>query len=280
MKKAFLLILLFVSITAYSQDKKAKKYFDKACKAYNKKDYKTADSLFLLSAKLYPDKATYLNLALTKEKLGEHCISCYYLITALKYGDNNALELYKKNCQKNDTTIYQKVKEKNVSYFYIKSEEQCTKKKSFTICKKFVGNSFVYSFVILSNDSFSYKENDFLTPDFEIEKVPQENIAYILSDKMPSFPDGENARLNFIIDNIRYPLDAKEANIQGTVYVTFIVEADGSITNIDLLRGIGGGCDEEAIKVVKMMPNWIPGKVDGKNVRFKFNMPIKFTLNH
>jgi len=61
--------------------------------------------------------------------------------------------------------------------------------------------------------------------------------------------------------------------------VTFIVETDGSISSVEVLRGIGGGCDEEAVRVIKSMPNWIPGKQGGVAVRVKFNLPVKFTLN-
>jgi len=71
---------------------------------------------------------------------------------------------------------------------------------------------------------------------------------------------------------------ARESGIEGTVYVTFVVEKDGSITDVRVLRGIGGGCDKEAIRVVKEMPKWDPGKQRGKPVRVQFNMPIRFTL--
>ena len=72
---------------------------------------------------------------------------------------------------------------------------------------------------------------------------------------------------------------AKEKGIQGTVYVTFVVDTDGSITDVRVLRGIGGGCDEEAVRVVQLMPKWKPGYQDGKPVRVQFNMPLRFTLN-
>lgn len=99
---------------------------------------------------------------------------------------------------------------------------------------------------------------------------------FTIVEEMPAFPDGEYT--SFVANNIVYPVMARESNIQGTVYVTFVVEADGSITDVKIIRGIGGGCDEEAIRVVKMMPKWIPGKQSGKNVRVQFNLPIKFTL--
>ena len=71
---------------------------------------------------------------------------------------------------------------------------------------------------------------------------------------------------------------ARESGIQGTVYVTFVVEPSGNVSDVRVLRGIGGGCDEEAIRVIQSMPKWTPGKQRGKSVRVQFNMPIKFTL--
>ena len=71
---------------------------------------------------------------------------------------------------------------------------------------------------------------------------------------------------------------AKESGIQGTVYMSFVVEKDGHITDVKVVRGIGGGCDEEAVRVIKSMPNWKPGKQRGRSVRVQFSMPIKFTL--
>ena len=72
---------------------------------------------------------------------------------------------------------------------------------------------------------------------------------------------------------------ARESGIEGTVFVTFVIERDGSVTDVKILRGIGGGCDEEALRVVRNMPKCEPGKQRGKPVRVQFNMPIKFTLS-
>ncbi|MEN8225218.1 MAG: energy transducer TonB, partial [Bacteroidota bacterium] len=82
----------------------------------------------------------------------------------------------------------------------------------------------------------------------------------------------------YLGNNIKYPVMAKESGIQGKVYVTFVVETDGSITDVKVLRGIGGGCDEEAIRVVSTMPKWKPGKQRGKPVRVQYNLPVRFTL--
>jgi len=97
-------------------------------------------------------------------------------------------------------------------------------------------------------------------------------------EKQPSFPGGDEARIAFMVQNIQYPEQAKKNGIQGKVFITFVVEADGSITNVKVLRGIGGGCDEEAVRVIKLMPKWNPGTEKGQPVRVQFNLPIKFTL--
>ncbi|NLH53637.1 MAG: energy transducer TonB [Bacteroidales bacterium] len=110
------------------------------------------------------------------------------------------------------------------------------------------------------------------------EEVIEEQEIFQVVESMPEFPGGEEARIAFLRDNIKYPQMARESGIQGTVYVTFVVETDGRVTAVRVLRGIGGGCDEEAVRVVKAMPRWIPGKQRGKPVRVQFTMPIKFTL--
>lgn len=107
----------------------------------------------------------------------------------------------------------------------------------------------------------------------------EEHEIFQVVENAPSFPGGEAARMTFLQNNIRYPQMARESGIQGTVYVTFVIERDGSVTDVKILRGIGGGCDEEAIRVVRNMPKWEPGKQRGKPVRVQFNMPIKFTLS-
>ena len=102
----------------------------------------------------------------------------------------------------------------------------------------------------------------------------------VLAEEDPEFPGGIEALYKFLQDNIQYPQLALENGIEGKVYVTFVVEEDGSITNPRLLRDIGGGCGQEAIRVVKMMPKWTPGKLQGKPVRVQFNLPVSFSQSN
>ncbi len=115
------------------------------------------------------------------------------------------------------------------------------------------------------------------TPPVEDEDVQQQQIFVVVED-MPHFPGGEAALMNYLAKHIQYPDLAKESGIQGRVFIHFVVEPDGTIDHVKVLRGIGGGCDQEAVRVVKSMPKWVPGKQRGKPVRVSFNLPVKFTL--
>ena len=110
-----------------------------------------------------------------------------------------------------------------------------------------------------------------------VEEVEEEQIFTIV-EEMPTFPGGEAELFKYLGKNIRYPQMATDAGISGVVYVTFVVGKDGKITDVKVLRGIGGGCDEEAVRVVKSMPAWKPGKQRGKAVTVQYNLPIRFTL--
>lgn len=112
----------------------------------------------------------------------------------------------------------------------------------------------------------------------EPEPVIIDDTPVFIAEEMPSFPGGYASMMKFISQNIKYPMLAKEANISGTVYIGFVIEKDGTISNIVLLREIGGGCDEEAIRVVSLMPKWNCGKQNGRPVRVKLTLPIKFSL--
>lgn len=102
--------------------------------------------------------------------------------------------------------------------------------------------------------------------------------VFTVVEQMPEFPGGMEALMKFLGSNIQYPEKAKNDKIDGRVFVNFIVEKDGHVSSVRVLRGIGGGCDEEAIRVVSSMPVWKPGKQSGEAVRVSFNLPIRFAL--
>ena len=112
----------------------------------------------------------------------------------------------------------------------------------------------------------------------EEEEEEDEQEIFQVVEQDPEFPGGIEALMKYLQQNIKYPQLARENNITGRVYVTFVVEKDGSVTGVRVLRDIGGGCGQEAIRVVKSMPRWTPGKQRGKNVRVQYNLPVNFSL--
>lgn len=96
--------------------------------------------------------------------------------------------------------------------------------------------------------------------------------------KPPTFPGGEHALLKFLADNIQYPPLARENNIQGIVALSFVVSKDGRVTDVSVLKDIGGGCGKEAVRVVQSMPKWSPGEANGHAVKVRFTLPVKFQL--
>jgi len=109
--------------------------------------------------------------------------------------------------------------------------------------------------------------------------VQQNDSIFNLVEDTPEFPGGEEARMKYMMENLKYPEAAKKGKVQGTVYVSYVVEKDGSITNCKVFKGISKELDEEALRVISNMPKWKPGKQKGETVRVAFTVPIKFALN-
>lgn len=109
------------------------------------------------------------------------------------------------------------------------------------------------------------------------EEVIEEPEIFTIVEEMPSFPGGDEGLIKYLNSNIKYPPMAKDAGIQGVVYVTFVIGPDGKVKDAKILRGVRG-LDDEALRVVKAMPSWKPGKQRGKSVSVQYNLPIRFTL--
>ena len=134
--------------------------------------------------------------------------------------------------------------------------------------------------VIAGDGDYSCKASTATVPDNPAkEKMqPDKNGVYQIVEEMPVFPGGEQALMDYVSKNVVYPNEAQEKGISGRVFVSFIVEKDGSVNEVEVVRGIGGGCDEESVRVVKAMPKWNPGKMKGETVRVSYMMPINFKL--
>lgn len=130
-----------------------------------------------------------------------------------------------------------------------------------------------------ADDNMNSAQQEYSAPVIEeIEEEKEEKTIFIAVESMPEYPGGETELYKYLGNSINYPEQARNLGLQGKVYVTFVVERDGSIANPKVLRDIGGGCGEEALRVVRSMPKWKPGKQHGKNVRVQYNLPVLFQL--
>ena len=117
-----------------------------------------------------------------------------------------------------------------------------------------------------------------------VEEIPEEpeegiDVPFIIVEKAPEFPGGQKALFKYLSENVKYPVMAQENGIQGKVVCQFVVNRDGSIVDIEVVRSAGDpSLDKEAVRVIKSMPKWKPGKQSGKTVRVKFTLPVNFRL--
>lgn len=132
--------------------------------------------------------------------------------------------------------------------------------------------------LINADDNANKAQEEFHQVVTEQEEEEEEEEVQLVVEEDPEFPGGLEALAKYLADNIKYPQLAKDNGITGRVYVSFVVEKNGSVGNIKILRDIGGGCGAEAVRVVKAMPKWKPGKQTGRPVRTQFNLPVNFDL--
>ena len=141
------------------------------------------------------------------------------------------------------------------------------------------GDTTMYTVEPFTLDADNFRLSIQTTEDNPVQIIRNNNDSiYQIVDEMPQYPGGEKAMMEYVAKNVKYPQEAKDKEIQGRVFVSFVVEKDGSVSTVKVLRGIGGGCDEEAVRVVSSMPKWKPGIKDGKPVRVSYMMPLNFKL--
>ncbi len=132
--------------------------------------------------------------------------------------------------------------------------------------KLFIKGELIYTSKIYKYKQSSYNDN------------PDSLKIFTVVERMPEFPGGIDGFAKFLGYYIRYPADARQNGTHGRVVLNFVVERDGRLTNLKVYRGIGDGCDEEALRVMKLSPHWNPGMQNGKPVRVAYNIPIAFTI--
>lgn len=148
--------------------------------------------------------------------------------------------------------------------------------------KKFIGTlvvCFILSFQLVSAQKSRGEAADTTKKERKMEAPgsPAPEIFTVVED-MPQFPGGEKAMMLFVANNIKYPKKALEEGAQGRVIVKFVVNKEGEVVDAKVLKGIGYGCDEEALRVINSMPKWKPGKQRGKAVNVYYTLPVRFEL--
>ena len=137
----------------------------------------------------------------------------------------------------------------------------------------------VEPFLFAPTDDYADKPQPvYISTVVEKDEVPVIDEIYISVEIMPEFPGGINSLLKWISENVNYPAVAAENGIQGRVSCTFVVNADGSVSDVEVLRSIDPNLDKEAIRVLKLLPKWKPGVQQGKNVRVRYSVPVHFIL--
>jgi len=129
---------------------------------------------------------------------------------------------------------------------------------------------------VFTSEDGGYTDTTIYKDGKEINNATNKNWSS--AESVPEFPGGLDAFGNFLSRNIRYPSAARKSHIQGRVIISFVVERNGTLHDIKVSRGIGGGCDEEAVRVIKLSPRWKPGVQNGRPVRVRYSVPLSFTL--
>ena len=132
---------------------------------------------------------------------------------------------------------------------------------------------------INADDNANSAQSEYVAPDIEDETEPVEETIFQIVEDQPEYPGGAAEMYKWLGENLKYPDLARNTNIEGKVMVSFVVEKDGSVSNVKVMRDIGGGCGAEAVRVVKSMPKWKPGRQMGKPVRTAYGIPVIFKLN-
>ncbi len=103
-------------------------------------------------------------------------------------------------------------------------------------------------------------------------------MPFFAFERAPAFPGGERALMQYLSENLNYPIKARRRGVQGSVLVTFVIEKNGDVSSVEAVRKIGTGCDEEAVRVIREMPRWTPGYMDEYPVKVKYTLPLRFRL--
>jgi len=288
-QQLILIFLVFTNGYLFAQNSSSSKddYYEQGIKMYNANQFEKAQSFFKLALNTFktvdPDSVYKLNmnsyyyLALTQFQLNDSCNACKNLMDCYGgYGYPEAIKLYDSLCFLKRKISYEKSfcpESKCYSSYEINVCTRLERHQNFYIDNLKTNNGCLFYF----EDHDPNLERESHNTSFDITTIPSKKLIFNGPEEMPKFPGGDSLRIKFFFDNIKYPQDKKATDFQGKIYVSFIIEEDGSISNIKLLRGIETSLDDEVLRVINLMPKWNPGKCCGIPVRVPLNMPIAFS---
>jgi len=289
-KYALAFAICLSSLAAFSQDTieavelSAKKpfetnFFRLGVDYLTKGEYEKADSLFTLSFEA-GDRTidTYFDRALARKKLGNLCGSCVDMLCAAELGDAEANSFFWQRCTGMDSVLAC-VKNMRVvirdTVATMTNFDSASNTKRISIVQQIKGLSNRY-FINSNGEKKTVELNDpfyNLMPDGPIYDLPE-------VQELPEFPGGDLELMKFLNKNIQYPSRERDRGIQGKVFVTFIIDKTGSVMNVSIYKGIYGGeaFNQEALRVIRLMPKWKPGRKYGEVVSVRYILPIYFKL--
>ena len=262
MKNLFILSYLIFAYSSSSQTSLSTNYYNEAVNFYNAKDYKKADSLFSISIDIEPHKDTYFNRALCRGKMANKNGYCEDLAKASHNGEEKATSLFLKTCGKIDST-------------FVRLDQKYT---TTTILSRIITYNYSDSLNIVFKQKYASQESTLTPISLEAVRATQEGEVFKIIETAAEFPGGVAALMQFITKNVIIPSAVKQKQVSGKVFLKFVVVEDGTVHDINILKGVPNcpECDEEATRLVAIMPKWKPASMDGKNVKCYFNLPISF----
>ncbi len=205
----------------------------------------------------------------------DSCIYCQRIKHASLNGNADSSRSFLFNCTIRDTINYLGITRSDTVLYAVLSIEKCTSDSTLRFYLKDLRYQRIIAFCLYED---SKSRNIPITfPD--LNRIPKSRIVCDLVDQLPYFPGGQVGLDLYLKSNLQYPPMAKDVGIQGVSYVRFTIDETGKVGSVATAKGIGGGCDEEAIRLVKLMPKWIPAIRNGMPVSVNYQLPIVFALD-
>lgn len=256
-KIVFVFIIVCFTLSSYSQNFKYQLYINKGIQELNLGNFLKADSLFDASFDIYPHKDAYFNKALSQLRQNKQCGFCDNLYMASFYDDQEADSLYNTYCIKKQM-LFQSPYDSLFPLYANKKYEIIEKDN----CGKRIQIQF-------------FDEKDSMIASLKIinNKYYYSNLSY-----NAEYPGGDEKLNIFLNNNVVYPQQAKDNDIQGRVYASFIVDEKGLVTNVNIVIGVNKFLDNEALRVIRLIPKWIPATKNGVAVIEVKTLNIDFSL--